>query len=186
MPLTALWAMMLCLAAPFQVSGGTISPSDMKHILKGYWHTPPTAIKAPHGPTADMPQKICDTAVQYQGRVPYRFGGVSVTRGMDCSAFSRMVFEKIGIRLPRTAREQANVGRLVPLHDLRAGDLVFFDASRKRKGIDHVGIMISARQLIHCAAHQGVVITRLDRYPHVPVFGRRIGNEAPMTMTQPR
>ncbi len=61
---------------------------------------------------SNIGEKIVDIAYQYRG-VPYVWGGTTRS-GMDCSGFAQHVFSKIGIDLPRTAAEQARLGKYVP------------------------------------------------------------------------
>jgi len=79
---------------------------------------------------------------------PYRFGGVSL-RGLDCSAFVKRVYSIFDINLPRTAREQAQLGQKVSREQLAVGDLVFFHT---RRYIGHVGIYIGNDQFVHAAS----------------------------------
>jgi cell wall-associated NlpC family hydrolase len=67
--------------------------------------------------------------------------------------------------LPRTAGEQALLGRLVLKKELEPGDLVFFSIGGSR--IDHVGIFIGNNSFAH-AATGGVMINRLTEnyYTH--------------------
>jgi len=78
---------------------------------------------------------------------PYRFGGSSI-RGLDCSAFVKKIYQFFGINLPRTAREQAQVGQRVPRDELEKGDLVFFNI---RRAVGHVGIYIGNNEFIHAS-----------------------------------
>ncbi|TFV83327.1 transglycosylase SLT domain-containing protein [Blastococcus sp. CT_GayMR16] len=81
-------------------------------------------------------------AQKYIG-VPYLWGGTDPSKGLDCSGFTQQVFENLGIDLPRTSSQQATAGRPVAsVADARPGDLVFFDYSSDRPGIDHVGIYL--------------------------------------------
>ena len=81
-------------------------------------------------------------AQKYLG-VPYLWGGTDPAKGLDCSGFTQLVFGNLGIDLPRTSSQQATSGRAVAsLADARPGDLVFFDHSSSRAGIDHVGIYL--------------------------------------------
>ena len=80
---------------------------------------------------------------------PYRFGGMSL-KGIDCSAFVKRVYSFFDITLPRTAREQANVGQKVSRDELVVGDLVFFNTSRYY--ISHVGIYIGNGQFVHASS----------------------------------
>jgi len=77
----------------------------------------------------------------------YSRGGSSVN-GMDCSAFVRKVFSIFDIDLPRTAREQFQIGYGVAREALEMGDLVFFKRSKVRRPT-HVGIYIGDGQFIH-------------------------------------
>lgn len=93
--------------------------------------------------------------------VPYRFGGDSED-GIDCSAFTRRVYRKIGLELPRTAREQAGVGLVVT--DAGPGDLVFFDTSIMGV-ISHVGVGLEDGVFAHASKSKGVTKSSLkERY----------------------
>ncbi len=80
--------------------------------------------------------------------VPYRYGGSSF-RGIDCSAFVKKLYEIVDVSLPRTAREQARVGRWVKKEELEEGDLVFF---KTRRVTDHVGIYIGNDEFVHLSS----------------------------------
>jgi soluble lytic murein transglycosylase-like protein len=87
-------------------------------------------------------------ATKYLG-VPYLWGGTDPSKGLDCSGLTQRVYADMGISLPRTAAQQASAGRPVAsLADAQPGDLVFFDYSSSRAGVDHVGIYIGNGQMI--------------------------------------
>jgi cell wall-associated NlpC family hydrolase len=80
--------------------------------------------------------------------INYRFGGTNPETGLDCSAFVQIVFrEAIGVLLPRSAREQSEVGAVVDRHELKAGDLVFFNTMRR--AFSHVGIYLGDNRFLH-------------------------------------
>ncbi len=81
--------------------------------------------------------------------VPYLWGGTDPSKGLDCSGLVQVVFGRLGIDLPRTSSQQATSGTAVAsLADARPGDLVFFDNSSSRAGIDHVGIYVGNGKMI--------------------------------------
>ena len=117
--------------------------------------------------------KIIATAKQYIG-VPYVWGG-STPSGFDCSGFVQYVLRQHGISMPRTSKEQWNVGRAVSKGELKIGDLVFF-ANTYTTGISHLGIYVGNNQFIHASSSKGVIISSLDNTYWAPRYygARRI------------
>lgn len=80
--------------------------------------------------------------------INYRFGGTNPDTGLDCSGFVQVVFkDAMGILLPRSAREQSEVGAVVDRQELKAGDLVFFNTMRR--AFSHVGIYLGDNRFMH-------------------------------------
>ncbi|MBI2844842.1 MAG: C40 family peptidase [Armatimonadetes bacterium] len=106
---------------------------------------------------------VIQTALQYLG-VPYVYGGNSVISGIDCSAFVKSVFADYGVKLPRTARAQADVGVPVPVDEMEPGDRLYF--SCKYSYVDHCGIYMGNGYFIHASGARGrVTVDKLaDRY----------------------
>ena len=100
-------------------------------------------------------------AEKYLG-VPYLWGGTDPAKGLDCSGFTQLIYKNLGIDLPRTSSQQATSGQAVAsLDDARPGDLVFFDHSSSRAGIDHVGVYIGNGKMI-AAPQAGEVVKVQD------------------------
>lgn len=90
----------------------------------------------------------------------YRFGGSS-RNGLDCSSFVQQVFNEMEVSLPRTAREQFELGEIVRQGDMQKGDLVFF--STYASFPSHVGIYLGDNRMIHASSRERrVVISSLD------------------------
>ena len=98
----------------------------------------------------------------------------------DCSGFTQYVMRKSkGIHIPRVSRKQAYYGKYVSRRNLKPGDLIFFDTSRRRRGyVNHVGIYIGNDKFIHASsARHRVVITSFRTHPFYRErfkWGRRI------------
>jgi cell wall-associated NlpC family hydrolase len=81
--------------------------------------------------------------------LPYRFGGNGAF-GLDCSAYVQKVYSLIGQDIPRSAREQFNLGESVDKDDLTTGDLVFFRTYASFPS--HVGIYLGNNLFIHASS----------------------------------
>jgi cell wall-associated NlpC family hydrolase len=90
---------------------------------------------------------IVRTAREYLG-VRYVLGGTT-PRAFDCSGFTRYVFDRYGISLPRTAHEQAAVGIAPFPGDLRPGDLLFFYGGQ---GAQHIALYVGGDTIIHASS----------------------------------
>ena len=95
-------------------------------------------------------EAVLETGDDYLG-TPYVYGGTT-PRGFDCSGFVQYVFGRNGVRLPRTSRQQAEVGQRLPtrVSALRPGDLMLFSAGGER--IDHVAIYAGDNRILHSSS----------------------------------
>lgn len=99
---------------------------------------------------------LTSLALRFLGR-PYKYGAKPLqTRNFDCSSYIQYLFHKIGIKLPRTALEQAALGKKVDLkQQLKTGDLLFFKGGRGHynpifpQGIGHVIMFLEPHWIIH-------------------------------------
>jgi peptidoglycan DL-endopeptidase LytE len=92
---------------------------------------------------------------------PYAWGGTSLT-GMDCSGYVWKVFAMMNLDLPRSAREQYEIGSEVERDNLSVGDLVFFRTYAKYPS--HVGIYLGNNRFIHASSRsRRVKISSLDQ-----------------------
>lgn len=101
--------------------------------------------------TSSQNDEIVKTAKQYLGK-PYVWGA-NGPNSFDCSGYTRFVYGKFGVQLPRVSRDQANAGQWVNRSDLKVGDLVFFDTTGAIDNrITHVGIYIGNNEFIHASS----------------------------------
>jgi hypothetical protein len=109
----------------------------------------------------DAASELSKTALGLIG-VDYKFGGNTPDTGLDCSGFVRYVFQQAtGIALPRSAREQARIGKAVDKSQLEPGDLVFFNTRRFQ--FSHVGLYLGDNRFIHAPSRGGAVeVVNLD------------------------
>ena len=114
----------------------------------------------------ELKEKFLKIARHY-GIYRYKYGG-NGNGYLDCSMFVKLVYNELGIDLPRTAREQFKVGKIVPKDKLMPGDLVFF-VTRGRYP-SHVGIYLGDNKFMHFSSyHKGLAVDSLNR----PYFKKR-------------
>ncbi|SMB92501.1 C40 family peptidase [Deinococcus hopiensis] len=97
-----------------------------------------------------FPVEVVDAA-EYALRflhTPYVWGGRSAW-GLDCSGLSQLAYAALARAIPRDADQQQ--AALTPVVEPRRGDLAFFPG--------HVGVMLSAREVVHAnATHMRVTV----------------------------
>ncbi len=142
-----LHATVTLIAVLAMLSGCSKSPSAIDH-----------AAKPPSSESASVKKELYRQYSEWKG-VEYRLGGLSKS-GIDCSGFTYLTFRtKLGTELPRSTKLQVQTGQMVPQHELKAGDLVFFKTSKK---VRHVGIYLENRRFLHASTSKGVIISSLD------------------------
>jgi cell wall-associated NlpC family hydrolase len=112
---------------------------------------------------SDSERRLRDVTEEWRG-TPYKLGGTSRS-GIDCSAFSRVLYQDVyEMELPRTAEEQERLGSAVGRDGLQPGDLVFF----RTQGMGplfksrHVGVYLGGGEFAQASGRRGVTISRLD------------------------
>jgi len=110
-------------------------------------------------PTRTM-GRVLDDAEQFIG-VRYTWGGTTPQGGFDCSGFTKYLFARQGITIPRVSRDQVRAGTGVPLDfgAMLPGDMLFF--AEADAAISHVGIYVGSGEMIHSSEALGGV-NRLD------------------------
>jgi SH3-like domain-containing protein len=97
--------------------------------------------------------------------LPYAWGGKSSLKGYDCSGFTQMLYQQMGIFLPRDSKDQFACSQFqnVPMDELEPGDLIFWGKDPDK--IRHVGMYIGNQEFIHSTVRglsPWIQITKLD------------------------
>ncbi|MFA6524435.1 MAG: NlpC/P60 family protein [Candidatus Paceibacterota bacterium] len=116
---------------------------------------------------------ILELAKQCVGKSQYR-RGVRIFEApavLDCSSFMKYLYAQRGIWLPRRSIQQRELGEIVDIKEIMAGDLVFISGyidyyiSNPVDGVGHVGIATENKTVIHAANKEnGVIETSLSKF----------------------
>ena len=79
--------------------------------------------------------------------VPYLWGGKS-SFGIDCSGLIQILFQSVGIELPRDTWQQAEYfsDHKIPLDSVQPGDILFFGKDEK---ITHTALSSGGSNFLH-------------------------------------
>lgn len=90
------------------------------------------------------------TALQYLG-APYKYGGTSLTNGIDCVQFVRQMYAKYGIHLSNS--DVYHGGKSVSLKNAKRGDIICYN--------HHVAIYLGDGKVVH-ALKKGVSTSNVN------------------------
>lgn len=85
---------------------------------------------------------------------PYSYGGTNIETGVDCSGFTMLCYQQIGISLPHQSDMQGNCGKQVSEAEMQPGDLIIYP--------NHVALYVGDGQIIHASTPQTGV--KLSKY----------------------
>ncbi|MFH0948237.1 MAG: NlpC/P60 family protein [Elusimicrobiota bacterium] len=106
--------------------------------------------------------ELVNVAFDFLG-VTYKYGGIDVEKGIDCSYFMQTVYRSLGTVLPRTSNLQFKIGKKIKKDELMPGDLVFFKKYIRSSKIGHVGMYIGNDEFIHASnGAKKVIISSLN------------------------
>lgn len=98
---------------------------------------------APPSGTGKTGADAVEIGKKYLG-VPYVWGGNTAATGLDCSGLTKLVYQQMGIDLPRVAIDQAKQGREIPsLAQAEPGDLIVTDNG------GHIGIYVGDGKMLN-------------------------------------
>jgi len=106
------------------------------------------------------PREIAINQALKYFNAPYLWGG-RTPFGVDCSGLTQIIYKMIGIKIPRDASKQVNIGTAISFVDeAEPGDLAFFDD--EEGNIIHVGIIWKRNKIIHASGQ--VRIDNVDQF----------------------
>jgi cell wall-associated NlpC family hydrolase len=135
---------------------GATRPTSRPTSGRGTSSSGPSVILAGSARGGGGAAAVLPTADRYLG-VTYKWGGNTPSEGFDCSGFTKYVFARHNVKLPRTSREQAQVGTRLSTdwRLLSPGDLVMF--AEPGEAISHVAIYVGDDRIIHSSSSGGGV-----------------------------
>lgn len=107
--------------------------------------------------TMENKGQIVADAAKAQLGVKYVFGGASPATGFDCSGLTLYACAKVGVTLPHSSSQQAQLGTAVSRSALKPGDLVFFDTNGGNDAINHVGVYVGNNTVVQAESGVGKV-----------------------------
>jgi cell wall-associated NlpC family hydrolase len=162
---------MTCVFSRLLIIGGLLSATAAGAHAQARKSTLAAAPRTVEVRTRVDGDEVVRTAKRYLG-VRYVLGGTT-PKAFDCSGFVRWIFAQHGVRMPRTAKEQAAVGDAPTPGDLQPGDLLFFYGG---VGAQHIAVYVGGDTIIHASSTAKRV--KLDRFGGTrrrPTwFGRRL------------
>ncbi len=124
-------------------------------------------------------------AASMQGK-PYRVAGDTPAGGFDCSGLVQHVFGQFDLALPRSTATMAAVLPAIPLTDIQAADLLFFNT--QGAPYSHVGIYLGDGRFVHAPSPKTgrVIISKIaNAYWHERVTGARRPQPMPLAYQAP-
>lgn len=107
---------------------------------------------------------IIKNSVNYIGN-EYKWGGLDLENGIDCSGFTMKLYEQINIDLPHYSLAQSRCGTEITKDELKPGDLIFYIRNNYGRGntIGHVSIYLGNNLIVHAKGEKyGIVVEEFN------------------------
>jgi cell wall-associated NlpC family hydrolase len=100
----------------------------------------------------------------------YKYGGMSKT-GIDCSGFCNLLYKQVyNKQISRTTSALSKEINKVSKNNLKEGNLVFFNISKKKNS--HVGVYLKNKMFVHASSSKGVIISSLENPYYKKVYNK--------------
>ena len=109
-------------------------------------------------------EALTKTALNYLG-APYKYGGYSLTTGIDCVQFIRQMYAKYGIKLPNGKNALKHVGTEVSFANAQPGDIICYS--------NHYALYLGDNKIVHATSKGGVKVRNNAQFRKI-VTVRRI------------
>lgn len=136
-------------------------------------------------------KRLLEEAVYWEGKLTYSMekrnqiypGGYA-----DCSSYTQYVYRKVtGQDIGSNTWAQIAFGNSVPISNMRAGDLVFWEKTYNAPPPTHVGIVLSGQgptaKVVHCGTSAGVAVITANQIPNL-YAARRVFSDADYEASQ--
>ena len=113
--------------------------------------------------STDKRNEIINYACQFLGN-PYRYGGTSLTNGIDCSAYCMRILQHFGIEIGRDSNTQyrESRGKQISAKDIQPGDLIYY-SSNGGKTTYHVVMYLGDGKCINASCRKyGICISNIN------------------------
>lgn len=135
-------------------------------------------------------KKLLKEAVYWEGKLTYsmqRRNQIYPGGYADCSSYTQYVYKKAtGKDIGANTWAQIAFGNSIPINNMRAGDLVFWEKTYPAPPPTHVGIVLSGQgptaKVVHCGSN-GVAIITANQIPHL-YAARRVFSDADYEASQ--
>ena len=136
-----------------------------QRIVKQPYKYPNYSIIKPEVTCKPKRKNIQELLLSYLGK-PYVWAEEGPD-AFDCSGLTYNIYGQMGIDIPRTASEQAKMGKRIPFANLHYGDLIFFGSTNPRSSrINHVGIYLGEGWFAHASStDRKVTVSHFNKEP---------------------
>ena len=118
---------------------------------------------ASYADNQELRDSLVEYALQFVGN-PYVNGGNSLTKGTDCSGFTKLIYGEYGYSLGRTPASQlSSAGRSIDYGEIQKGDIICY-SSNGGKSCTHVAIYIGDGMVVHAANSKKGICTQKAQY----------------------